>query len=74
MDSRFPSELQGFLGGRKPLPVQRAFIGGRHMGGAVEIGRLHETGELKKFLEGIPSPVTRRLPAMRWRYLRPTCD
>ncbi|KAG0496435.1 hypothetical protein HPP92_001126 [Vanilla planifolia] len=54
MDSRFLAELEGILGVRKPLTLPRVFIGGRHIGGADEIWRLHETGELKKFVEGLP--------------------
>ncbi|PKA67267.1 Uncharacterized protein AXF42_Ash004760 [Apostasia shenzhenica] len=54
MDSRFLAELKGILGGRKHLTLPRVFIGGRHIGGVDEIWRLHETGELKRFVEGIP--------------------
>ncbi|XWS53369.1 hypothetical protein CRYUN_Cryun11dG0151600 [Craigia yunnanensis] len=54
MDSRFLNELQGILGQRK-LGLPRVFIGGRYMGGAEEIKQLHETGELKKFVEGLPA-------------------
>lgn len=56
MDSRFLNELKGILGKRQlTLPI--VFIGGRYMGGAEEIRYLHETGELKKLVEGIfPAP------------------
>ncbi|XVE58989.1 hypothetical protein DITRI_Ditri05aG0008100 [Diplodiscus trichospermus] len=54
MDSRFLNELQAILGQRK-LTLPRVFIGGRYMGGAEEIKQLHETGELKKFVEGLPA-------------------
>lgn len=53
MDSGFLEELQGILGHRK-LTLPRVFIGGRYIGGADEIRQLHETGELKKFVEGLP--------------------
>ncbi|KAF5727316.1 putative Glutaredoxin family protein [Tripterygium wilfordii] len=55
MDSRFLNELQGILGGDGKLTVPRVFIGGRYMGGAEEIMQLHEAGELKKFVEGLPA-------------------
>ncbi|XVF05785.1 hypothetical protein REPUB_Repub05bG0202400 [Reevesia pubescens] len=54
MDSGFLNELQGILG-QKKLTLPRVFIGGRYMGGAEEIKQLHETGELKKFVEGLPA-------------------
>ncbi|KAK8564703.1 hypothetical protein V6N13_019864 [Hibiscus sabdariffa] len=53
MDSRFLKELRGILGQSK-LNLPRVFIGGRYMGGAEEIKQLHETGELKKLVEGLP--------------------
>ncbi|OMO82828.1 Glutaredoxin [Corchorus capsularis] len=54
MDSGFINELKGILGQRK-LPLPRVFIGGRYIGGADEIRLLHETGELKKIVEGLPA-------------------
>ncbi|XVF20353.1 hypothetical protein REPUB_Repub11eG0190900 [Reevesia pubescens] len=54
MDSGFLNELKGILGQRK-LTLPRVFIGWRYMGGAEEIKQLHETGELKKFVEGLPA-------------------
>lgn len=53
MDSGFLEELQGILGQNK-LTLPRIFIGGRYIGGAEEIKNLHEIGELKKFVEGLP--------------------
>ncbi|MQL97049.1 hypothetical protein Taro_029732 [Colocasia esculenta] len=53
MDSGFLNELKGILG-RKQLTLPRVFIGGRYMGGAEEIWQLHESGELKKYVEGVP--------------------
>lgn len=54
MDSGFLDELQGILGEDK-LTLPRVFIGGRYIGGAEEIKQLHEIGELKKFVEGLPA-------------------
>ncbi|KAK9279730.1 hypothetical protein L1049_013412 [Liquidambar formosana] len=54
MDSCFLEELQGILGQNK-LTVPRVFIGGRYIGGAEEIRQLHEIGELKKYVEGLPA-------------------
>ncbi|KAJ4725525.1 putative Glutaredoxin family protein [Melia azedarach] len=55
MDSRFLNELQGILGGQSKLTLPRVFIGGRYIGGAEEVRQLNETGELKKFVEGLPA-------------------
>ncbi|KAE8688809.1 putative LRR receptor-like serine/threonine-protein kinase [Hibiscus syriacus] len=52
MDSRFLNELKGTLG-KSQLTLPRVFIGGRYLGGAEEIKQLHETGELKKLMEGL---------------------
>ncbi|GAV66573.1 Glutaredoxin domain-containing protein, partial [Cephalotus follicularis] len=57
MDSSFLTELQAILSGdgqSYKLTLPRVFIGGRYMGGAEEIKQLHEAGELKKFVEGLP--------------------
>ncbi|KVH94099.1 Glutaredoxin [Cynara cardunculus var. scolymus] len=62
MDSRFLDELQNIMaeGGedeieKSKLTLPRVFIGGRYIGGAEEVKQLHETGELKKFIEGLPA-------------------
>ncbi|KAJ6793675.1 electron transporter [Iris pallida] len=55
MDSGFLGELRGILGGRRQLSLPRVFIGGRHIGGAEEVQLLHESGELKKLVEGLPA-------------------
>ncbi|KAK8601425.1 hypothetical protein V6N13_058864 [Hibiscus sabdariffa] len=52
MDSRFLNELKGILG-KSQLTLPRVFIGGRYLGGAEEVKQLHETGELKKLMEGL---------------------
>ncbi|KAL1565785.1 hypothetical protein AAHA92_01469 [Salvia divinorum] len=56
MDSRFMEELQRILGEpeKSNLALPRVFTGGRYLGGAEEVRRLHESGELKKHLEGLP--------------------
>ncbi|XP_010937918.3 uncharacterized protein At5g39865 [Elaeis guineensis] len=53
MDMRFLTELKGILG-REQLSLPQVFIGGRYIGGADEIRQLHEAGELKKYVDGVP--------------------
>ncbi|MQM20343.1 hypothetical protein Taro_053364 [Colocasia esculenta] len=53
MDKGFLDELRGILG-RRRLPLPRVFIAGRYVGGADEIRQLIETGELKRYVEGVP--------------------
>lgn len=62
MDSRFLDELQNIMaeGGedeieKNKLSLPRVFIGGRYIGGAEEVRQLHETGELKKIVDGLPA-------------------
>ncbi|GAB2279204.1 hypothetical protein Dimus_013854 [Dionaea muscipula] len=45
MDSMYMKELQSALGGKTMITLPQVFIGGRHIGGAEEIMRLHELGE-----------------------------
>lgn len=54
MYSGFFTELQQILGQTK-LTLPRVFIGGRYIGGAEEVKQLHEVGELKKLVEGLPA-------------------
>ncbi|KAL1545033.1 hypothetical protein AAHA92_21805 [Salvia divinorum] len=56
MDASFAEELQRILGfaGKSKLMLPRVFIGGRYIGGAEEVRCLHETGELKKYVERLP--------------------
>ncbi|KAG6412501.1 hypothetical protein SASPL_125180 [Salvia splendens] len=56
MDGRFTEELQEILGltEKSKLMLPRVFIGGRYIGGAEEVRCLHETGELKKYMERLP--------------------
>lgn len=53
MDPSFRSDLKGLLGRKRSLALPQVFIGGRYVGGADEIRQLHETGELKRFVEGV---------------------
>lgn len=55
MDSSFMDELHKILGeSESNLTLPRVFIEGRYIGGVEEVRRLHECGELKKYLEGLP--------------------
>ncbi|XP_042450161.1 uncharacterized protein At3g28850-like [Zingiber officinale] len=54
MDAAFLRELRAVLGGcPKPVGVPQVFIGGRHIGGAEELRRLHEAGDLRRYVEGV---------------------
>lgn len=57
MDMGFLTELKGILG-RRQLSLPQVFIGGRYIGGADEIRQLHEAGELKKYVDGVPPANT----------------
>ncbi|KAJ4911091.1 Glutaredoxin family protein [Raphanus sativus] len=56
MDASFAAELERIFAGEKDLPTKlpRVFIGGRYVGGAEEVKRLHEIGELKKLVQEFP--------------------
>nr|GMD14067.1 Glutaredoxin-related protein [Ipomoea batatas] len=56
MDGRFMDELRAIMGVRekRKLTLPRVFIGGRYIGGAEEIRQMHEAGELKQYVEGLP--------------------
>ncbi|CAL9103843.1 unnamed protein product, partial [Musa acuminata var. zebrina] len=56
MDSRFLAELQAALGVQRPT-LPQVFLAGRCLGGADEIRRLHESGELKALIEGAAAPT-----------------
>ncbi|URE03645.1 Glutaredoxin [Musa troglodytarum] len=56
MDSRFLAELQAALGLQQPT-LPQVFLAGRCLGGADEIRRLHESGELKALVEGAAAPT-----------------
>ncbi|KAG6475713.1 uncharacterized protein At5g39865-like [Zingiber officinale] len=51
MDARFLPELQAALGSRQ-IALPQIFLAGRCLGGADEIRRLHESGELKTLIDG----------------------
>lgn len=55
MDSGFLAELRRVAGRKTGLSLPRVFINGRHVGGAEEVRWLHESGELRKMLEGLPA-------------------
>ncbi|XP_061350008.1 uncharacterized protein At5g39865-like [Gastrolobium bilobum] len=55
MDSGFLSELRRVMGRKSGLNLPRVFINGRYVGGAEEVRWLHESGELRKLLEGLPA-------------------
>ncbi|KAJ6690131.1 hypothetical protein OIU85_006413 [Salix viminalis] len=53
MDGMYLDELQEIIGSKKvTLPV--VFIGGKYIGGVKEITELHESGDLKKLIGGLP--------------------
>ncbi|KAI9091665.1 hypothetical protein K1719_028108 [Acacia pycnantha] len=54
MDSRFVRELQGIML-KTEMKLPSVFISGRYIGGADEVMLLHESGELKKLMEGMPA-------------------
>ncbi|KAJ3669041.1 hypothetical protein LUZ60_010991 [Juncus effusus] len=56
LDHRFLEELQSLFKHRHgKISLPQLFIGGRHIGGADEIRKLHENGELKRLVDGAPA-------------------
>ncbi|KAJ8443935.1 hypothetical protein Cgig2_032759 [Carnegiea gigantea] len=58
MDGGFLDELQRIIGKRetkKDLSLPRVYVNGVYVGGADEIRRLHENGDLKRLIEGLPA-------------------
>jgi len=55
MDTVYIEELQRIFGesDKSKLNLPRVFIGGSYIGGAEEVRQLHESGELKKYLQGL---------------------
>ncbi|GMI84919.1 hypothetical protein HRI_002161200 [Hibiscus trionum] len=53
LDSNLLDELQGIVG-RKSFNLPLVFIGGTYIGGAEEVKRLHECGELNNLIGGLP--------------------
>ncbi|KAG2326305.1 hypothetical protein Bca4012_035283 [Brassica carinata] len=54
MDSRFHDELHDIFGTRN-VELPKVFIGGRYIGGAEEIEKLHESEELRKMVGELPA-------------------
>ncbi|GJM88861.1 hypothetical protein PR202_ga05434 [Eleusine coracana subsp. coracana] len=50
MDPGFLAELAALLPNRRRVTLPQVFVGGRHLGGAEEVRRLHESGELRRVL------------------------
>ncbi|KAJ0045866.1 hypothetical protein Pint_06565 [Pistacia integerrima] len=50
MDSKFLDELHGIIGCNGNLTLPKVFIGGKYIGGAEEIKRLNESGDLKHLI------------------------
>jgi glutaredoxin domain-containing cysteine-rich protein 1 len=57
MDPAFLAELAALLPHpqRRRVTLPQVFVGGRHLGGAEEVRRLHESGELRRIVA--PSPA-----------------
>ncbi|KAF3330474.1 Glutaredoxin [Carex littledalei] len=53
MDSRYLAELKMLVGMNK-VSLPQVFVDGRRIGGAEEVRKLHESGDLKRILEGAP--------------------
>ncbi|KAF8009730.1 hypothetical protein BT93_J0655 [Corymbia citriodora subsp. variegata] len=53
MDASYLDELQGMFG-RKTVSLPCVFVGGRLVGGLEEVRQLHESGELKRMIAGLP--------------------
>ncbi|CAF1807429.1 unnamed protein product [Brassica oleracea var. botrytis] len=53
MDARFHDELHAIFG-TKNVELPKVFIGGRYIGGADEIKKLNESGELRKMVGELP--------------------
>nr|TKS07675.1 hypothetical protein D5086_0000111410 [Populus alba] len=57
MDGMYLDELHDIIGSKRvTLPI--VFIGGKYIGGVKEITELHESGDLKKLIGGLPLSVT----------------
>ncbi|CAN6295070.1 unnamed protein product [Urochloa humidicola] len=55
MDAALRRELQGILAARgRVFSLPQLLVGGALVGGAEEVRRLHESGELRRVLEGAP--------------------
>ncbi|XP_062181367.1 uncharacterized protein At5g39865-like [Phragmites australis] len=63
MDPGFPPELASLLPHRRRVTLPQVFVGGRHLGGAEEVRRLHESGELRRIVA--PAPPSASLNCTR---------
>ncbi|KAM3352357.1 hypothetical protein ACQJBY_023919 [Aegilops geniculata] len=52
MDARYLEELTALLPRARRITLPQVFVGGRHLGGAEELRRLHESGELRRVVAG----------------------
>ncbi|XP_066160937.1 uncharacterized protein At3g28850-like isoform X1 [Oryza sativa Japonica Group] len=52
MDPRYLQELGALLPRARGVTLPQVFVGGRHLGGAEEVRRLHESGELRRVVAG----------------------
>ncbi|CAN6350715.1 unnamed protein product [Urochloa humidicola] len=55
MDPAFLPELEALLPQRRGVALPQVFVGGRHLGGAEEVRRLHESGELRRIVAPAPA-------------------
>ncbi|KAI4963151.1 hypothetical protein ZWY2020_019647 [Hordeum vulgare] len=55
MDARYLEELTALLPRARRITLPQVFVGGRHLGGAEELRRLHESGELRRVVAGAAS-------------------
>ena len=56
MDAAFVDELQGIIGKKvEMMSLPKVFVNGKYVGGAEEIRRLRESGELKKMILRLPA-------------------
>ncbi|KAJ8425084.1 hypothetical protein Cgig2_034020 [Carnegiea gigantea] len=56
MDAAFLDELQGIIGEKvEMMSLPKVFVNGKYVGGAEEIQRLHESGDLKKMIQRLPA-------------------
>ncbi|CAL0307578.1 unnamed protein product [Lupinus luteus] len=53
IDDRFRDELDGILG-RRNVKLPTVFIGGAYIGGADDVRRLYDSGELERLIERLP--------------------
>ncbi|KAL6619075.1 hypothetical protein ACP70R_034214 [Stipagrostis hirtigluma subsp. patula] len=62
MDPGFLTELAALLPHRRRVALPQVFVGGRHLGGAEEVRRLHESGELRRIVAPAPPSLPTTCP------------